>query len=120
MNISKSSAQDINPKIQAIYGDKMQEFAQSNPEQIARLNDLLDNRIKVINSPAAETEKYTKLSTVSLLNKNNPDLKRDVNYDPVTFNPLKYNLDFFPVNPMVYRIDNTDYLIVITPQTLNK
>lgn len=119
-NINKSSAQNFNPKIQAVYGDKMQEFAQNNPEHIARLNDLLDNRIKVIESPASAEDKYIKLSSVEILNKYNPDLKRDLDYDPITFNPLKYNLDFFSNSPVVYRIDNTDLLIVITPQTLNK
>lgn len=120
-NINKSFAQQINPKIQAIYGSKMLEFAQNNPEHLARLNDLLDNRIKVIESPATTAEdKYIKLSSVELLNKYNPDLKRDLVYDPNTFNPLKYNLNFFSNSAVVYRIDNTDFLIVITPQTLNK
>lgn len=120
LNFNKSFAQQFNPKIQAVYGDKMQEFAQNNPEHLARLNDLLDNRIKVIESPSTAEDKYIKLSSVELLNKYNPDLKRDLVYDPITFNPLKYNLNFFSNSPVVYRIDNTDFLIVITPQTLNK
>ncbi|MBC7694236.1 MAG: hypothetical protein H7141_02190 [Burkholderiales bacterium] len=120
VSINDATAQQISPKIQEIYGGKMQEFAQNDPEHLVRLKDLIDNRIKIIESAAFAEEKYVKLSTIELLNKYNPDLKRDLTYDPITFNPLKYNLNFFSTKPEVYRIDNTDYLIVITPQSLNK
>jgi len=119
-NISNVNAQQINAKIQEVYGDKTQELVINDPVRLDFLNDLLDNRIKIIESPLSDSEKEPKLSSVELLNKYNPDLKRDVEFDPLNFNPLKYNFNFFPKTASVYRVDNTNYLIVIQAQTLKK
>jgi hypothetical protein len=115
-NISDASAQQVNAKIQEVYGDKTQEIVQNDPERIKLLNDLLDNRIKIIESPIVGEDKYTKLSSVPLLNKYNTNLKRDLTFDPANFNPLKYSMNFFTSEVQIYRVDNTDYLIVIQQQ----
>ena len=115
-NISDANAQQVNAKIQEVYGDKTQEIAQNDPERIKLLNDLLDNRIKIIESPIVGEDKYTKLSSVPLLNKYNANLKRDLTFDPANFNPLKYSMNFFTSEVQIYRVDNTDYLIVIQQQ----
>jgi hypothetical protein len=112
-------AQQVNPKILEVYGDKTQEIIQNDPERIKVLNDLLMNRIKILESPAVGEDKYTKLSTVPLQNKYNPDLKRDIVFDPANFNPLKYGMNFFTSEVQIYRVDNTDYLIVIEQQKTN-
>jgi hypothetical protein len=115
-----SIAQQINPKIQEVYGNMTEQILQSNPDRIKLLNDLLENRIKIIESPAVSEDKYIKLSTVTLLNKYNPSLSRDAVFDTLNFNPLKYNFNFFSKTASVYRVDNTNYLIIIEPQTLTK
>lgn len=117
-NISDANAQQVNSKIQEVYGDKTQELVINEPSRLDFLNDLLDNRIKILESPLTENDKYTKLSTAPLVNKFNRALTRDVAYNPNTFNPLKYDLKFSSKNAEIYRIDNTDYLIVIQPQNL--
>lgn len=115
-NINNSFSQQINPKITEVYGEKTQEVFQNDPERLSLLTDLLDNRIKLIESPIVGEDKYIKLSSVPLLNKYNPNLTRDAVFDINTFNPLKYNLNFFTTEIQIYRIDNTDYLIVIDSQ----
>jgi len=115
-----SIAQQLNPKIQEVYGSMTEQIVQSEPDRIKALNDLLENRIKIVNSPMVGDDKYTKLSSVPLLNKYNPSLSRDVVFDTLNFNPLKYNFNFFSKTASVYRVDNTNYLIVIKPQTLKK
>lgn len=112
-----SNAQQINSKIQELYGDKTREIAQNDPERIKALTNLLDNRVQVVESPVNAKEVYPKLSEMGLLNKYNPDLKRDLVFDPNNFNPLKYDLNFFSKKTEAYRVDNTDYIIVIQPQT---
>lgn len=119
-NISNANAQQVNAKIQEVYGDKTQELVLNDPIRLDFLNDLLDNRVKIIESPLSNDEKETKLSSVALLNKYNPSLTRDVVFDPLNFNPLKYNFNFFPKTASVYRVDNTNYLIVIQAQTSKK
>lgn len=117
-NISNVSAQQVNAKIQEVYGDKTQELVINDSQRFAFLTDLVENRIKVIESPISGNDKYTKLSSVALINKYNSSLTRDVAYDPNTFNALKYDLKFSSKNAEIYRIDNTDYLVVIQPQNL--
>lgn len=112
-----SIAQQINPKIQEVYGNMTEQIAQNEPDRIKALNDLLENRIKIIESPVVGEDKYTKLSSVALLNKYNPNLERDKEFDPKNFNALKYNMNFFTTQTQVYRVDNTDFIIIINPQT---
>lgn len=120
MNMNNLSAQETNAKIQEVYGDKTQEIVENDPERLRFLNDLLINRIEIIKSENTSGDKYIKLSTAALLNKYNPNLKRDVVFDPANFNPLKYNLIFTSKKTEIYRVDNTDYIIVINPQTISK
>ena len=119
-NISNVNAQQVNAKIQEVYGDRTQELVINDQERFSFLSDLVENRIKVIESPITENDKYPKLSTVALINKYNSSLARDASYDPNTFNPLKYDLKFSSKKVEIYRIDNTDYLIVIQPQILKE
>ena len=116
IGINNAFSQEINPKIQELLGDKTQEIVQNDPERIKVYNDLLENRIKIIESPVVGEDKYAKLSTVPLANKYNPAMQRDIVFDPATFNPLKYSMNFFTSQTQIYRVDNTDYLIVIHQQ----
>lgn len=119
ISVNQAIAQQINPKIQEVYGDQTQAILASDPERLTFLNDLIENRVKILESPISGEDKFVKLSTVSLLNKYNTDLKRDITFDPNNFNPLKYNFIVSAKLPIVYRVDNTNYIIVIQPQTLN-
>jgi len=115
-----SAAQNVEAKIQEVYADKTQELVLNDPERHALLIDLLQNRLKVMESQPNTKENYIKLSEIALLNKYNPALTRDASFDPENFNPLKYNLNFFPKTTTAYRIDNTNYIIIIQPQILKK
>ena len=115
-----SAAQNVEAKIQEVYADKTQELVLNDHERHALLIDLLQNRLKVMESQPNTKENYIKLSEIALLNKYNPALTRDASFDPENFNPLKYNLNFFPKTTTAYRIDNTNYIIIIQPQILKK
>lgn len=115
------SAQDINAKLAEVYGDKLQEFTSSNPEMIVFFDDLLKNRIKIYDwSAETDRSKFPKLSEVALLNKYNPALQRDNVFNPDTFNPLKYNMEFTSVTTRkIYVVDGTNYVILIEPQNIS-
>lgn len=115
-NIGSLNAQQVHAKIQEVYGDKTQELVINDPNRLAFLNDLLDNRITVVEMPVHEKENYTMLSSVPLLDKYNSNLKRDLVFDPNNFNPLKYSLKFSSSVTEVYRIDGTNYVIILKPQ----
>jgi len=100
-------------KIEEAYGKS---FLEDKPELTAQLYRLLDSRVHVAVQKAEEGEKYARLSAIALHDKLNPGLVRDTVFDPLAFNPLKYELDFFAQTIQVYRIDNSDYLLIIDPQ----
>lgn len=111
------SAQSLDQKIQEVYLGKTAEFTAQNPDWLKCITDLVENRIKIVKMTISSSDKYIKLSQVSLLNKYNPLLQRDVVFDQSTFNPLKYDFITSAKTTMIYRIDNTDFVIVIEPQS---
>ena len=78
---------------------------------------LLRERVEFKNQPFEKIEKYQKLSSIQLFNKYNQFLTRDLEFNIETFNVLKYDLNFFSSHRKVYRIDNTDWLIIINPRS---
>lgn len=107
---------------QAKVEKDINEFAKNAPQYTtgAYYKDYADriSRVEIKTRPISPGEPYTLLSTVILLNKYNPELKRDnaQNFNPETFNPLKYNFAFFAKTDQIYRVDGTNYIIVIHPQ----
>jgi len=73
------------------------------------------SRIEIVTLSEYASEDYTLLSQVNFKNKCNPDLQPDnaANFDPSSFNPFKYGLSFFPKSDKAYRVDNTQYIILI-------
>lgn len=62
-------------------------------------------------------QNYPFVETIDLKNKYNPNLKYDFgsNFKPTNFNPLKYQFDFYQNSKTIYRVRDTDYMIVIHP-----
>ncbi len=109
----------IDPRITEVFGDQIG-LILNEPQRLKDLNALLFERYEILNAPIEKDEKFVKLSEVPLFNIYNSDLKRDVVFNKETFNILKYDMRFFAKTDIVYRIDNTDFLIVIHPQNLRK
>jgi hypothetical protein len=117
VGIGNVSAQEIDSKIKEVFKDAPDDYLNSDPVRITFLTELLNTRISIIESPVNEKEAYKKLSEVPLLNKYNASLTRDLVFDPLNFNPLKYNFEISSSTAvMAYRVDNTNYIIVIKPQ----
>lgn len=103
------------------YQDKLEEYVLSRPVRVKDFKYLLRNRLLITKLPHYNARsKVTLLSTVSLFDNYNKQLKRDLVFDINSFNPLKYNLEFFKVGSAIYKIDNTEYYIVIKAQNLKK
>jgi len=107
-------AKEIDERIKEVFGTHLVEL-QKNTKHLELLNDILNNRTKVNLEPYRESEKYQKLSEISLFNTYNPDIKVDNAFDINSFNVLKYDLPFFTRIPLKYRIDGTDYILIIIP-----
>jgi hypothetical protein len=107
-------------KLQEVYGAALSKEILNRPNRVLGIKEILRNRV-VINkfSEADHKKPYPLLSEVSLFNAFVSNLKRDQFFDPTTFNPLKYNFPFHRKGYQYYRVDKTDYFILIKPQHYN-
>lgn len=104
-------------QIVEVYGEYADKFVFSKPHMLKNIKQLLRNRI-VIKRITDENNKKpcTKLSEVSLCDGFVSDLQRDETFNPNTFNPLKYNFEFYSRSAAMYQVDNTNYYIIIKSQ----
>ena len=114
-SVAAQNVEAVQEKIQEVYADDASRIL-DNEMLFNFYSTLINERIQYITQPYQSDEKYPKLSEIDLLNKKNPNLERDSSFDPDTFNPLKYNFNFTSSGKQLYRVDETDYLILILPQ----
>jgi hypothetical protein len=110
--LSSGTEQIVLSKILDVYG---QQFMDNNPELIPIFRKFLLERIEYKTEAQSLDEKYPKLSSFGLRNKNNPSLSRDLSFDNNTFNLLKYNISAFEPLTQIIRFDNSDILIIVKP-----
>lgn len=103
----------LDPRIAEVYRDNKQLLSEA---RVNALMQLLNERVEIKEEAYVTDEKHLLLSTVPLFNKYNADLTRDTTVDMRTFNVLKYNMDFFGVRSVSYRMDNTNFVIIIHQQ----
>ncbi len=99
-----------------IYGELNGEFFKGNSELYNTFIELLTKRINIVEELYVQNEKYEKISSLNLLNKYNTSISHESFKTVDEFNPLKYQMDFFAKTTKVYRIDNTNLIVVIDPQ----
>ena len=104
-------------QLEAVYGDKLQKYVLSKPQRLKAIKNILRNRVEIkeISNPHDQKD-CVLLSEVSLFDYYVPNFKRDALFNPNTFNPLKYNFEFYSRGAHMYRVDNTNYFIIIKSQ----
>ncbi|MBL7704417.1 MAG: hypothetical protein JNM21_02605 [Taibaiella sp.] len=106
--------QVIDPRIAEVYGGSLDQLLNSDPDRLKILNELLNNRIKVIELDAATAQqKFPALNSQPIFNKYVHDLTVGP-YNAATFNPLKYDLKFFEYGDSGYWINGTNKVLFIT------
>jgi hypothetical protein len=113
-NLDKNSVPNIDKRIVEVYGEYVSELLKK-PLVLQTITEIVQKRTEIVYEPFKEYEKFEKLSNFPLFNEYNPNLERDKEVDPYTFNVLKYDLPFFPNLVKIYRIDNSDYVLIIFP-----
>ena len=111
---TKSAENAIDKRIVEVYGEYISELIKE-PLILKTITEIVQNRTEIVYEPFRDYEKYEKLSDYPLYNEYNPNLERDKEVNPYTFNVLKYDLPFFPKLPKKYRIDGSDFVLVIFP-----
>ena len=104
-------------QINEVYGEQAERYVYSNPQRVKEIKQLLRNRvnIKMISNPQDQKE-CNLLSEVPLFDYYVKNLKRDDVFNPENFNPLKYLFNTNGHSGQMYRIDNTNYFIIIKSQ----
>ncbi len=103
-------------KITEVFGEH---FFVENQDLYDFWINLVENRISFTEEIYFEGEKYQKIGNAGIANKLNSQITafNSEFFTIESFNPIRYQLDFFQSNlTKVYRIDNTNYLLVILPQ----
>lgn len=110
--ITSSVAQsDVDARIVEVYGNYVEEMT---TEQLQWLHNILQ-RCEVIQQPAVAGETFPLLSSLSLMEKFG-ELDASIPANPQQLNPLKYAIKFNNRDvDLKYRIDGTDYLLVVHP-----
>ncbi|SHH31093.1 hypothetical protein [Winogradskyella jejuensis] len=105
--------------IDEVYGEYANKFVYENAHRLKAIKHILRNRVVIENVSSSKIEKeYTELSNVPLQTGFVSNLKRDKVFNPKTFNPLKFNFEFYGTNSVIYHVDDTNYYIVIKSQYL--
>jgi hypothetical protein len=104
-------------QITEVYGDHADEDILSKPQRLKDVKHILRNRIEILRIDNKDLSSFQNLSTVPLFNHYNKTLSRDLSYNENTFNPLKYQFNFYSrEGSKTYRFDNSPYLVIIKSQ----
>jgi hypothetical protein len=103
--------------INEVYGNKAMNTVLNKPQRLKDIKNILRNRVEIKNIPNESDQKpCTLLSEVPLMDYYVNNLERDSNFNPQNFNPLKYLFNFYSYGSHMYRVDNTNYFIIIKSQ----
>jgi len=109
------SKEQIEANIREVFSDQADALVYGKSTQRLKLITDFFNRITIKFAPEYHGKKFKLLSSLDLLNKYNPNLKRESVFDPEHFNALKYQFDIASKDKQVYRADGTDYIIIVSP-----
>ena len=100
-----------------VYGEHAEDDILSKPQRLKDVKHILRNRVEIVEHPGKDLSSFANLSTVPLFTYYNKNLSRDVSYNASTFNPLKYQFNFYSrEGSKTYRFDNSQYLVIIKSQ----
>lgn len=103
--------------LREVYGDALEKDILNKPQRVKDIKNILRNRVEIVEiSNPRDQKKCTLLSEVSLFDVYVKTLKRDIVFNKSTFNPLKYNFEFYSKGTHLYRVDHTNYFIIIKSQ----
>ncbi|MBC8455314.1 MAG: hypothetical protein H8D66_00985 [Flavobacteriales bacterium] len=116
-NIDLPFSNDELNKLEEAYGQNLNDQILDRTIRVKDIKDILRNRIHIYQENIKDVSIVPLLSNVPIFNIYNHRLNRPV-FNRNNFNPLLYNFNFFSKTKQIYRVDNTNYLIVIKPREL--
>lgn len=124
-NLQAQEKEKINIQVNKIEGYINEAYAtqnvsikESRPNVHKGLTELLTKRVYFMKSNRV-IEKAAFISSQPLFKKYNQNIQNYTVFNPSSFNPLRYNLPFWSVSATMYRLDGTDYYLIIEGQNFN-
>jgi len=99
-------------KLEYVYGDKLKKYVLDKPSRVKDIKHIFRNRVLVQNEDVKDISNYPLLSSVPVFDVFNNKIIAP-SFNKGSFNPLVYNFNFNSKRRLIYRVDNTNYLIVI-------
>ena len=109
-NVSTPFSANEMLQLTEVYGASLDKEILSRPNRVLSMKNLLRNRIVIENRPDSKDQKQCPLLSEV------PTLQRDLGFNPQKFNPLKYSFSFYSRGEHMYRVDGTDYFILVKSQ----
>ena len=104
-------------KLEEAYDQNLNDQILDRPIRVKDIKDILRNRVYIYQENIKNLSYIGLLSEVDLFDIYNKKNIRPV-FDKNNLNPLLYNFNFFLKTKQLYRVDKTNYLIVIKPREL--
>jgi hypothetical protein len=98
--------------LEHVYVDKLKKYVLDKPSRVKDIKHIFRNRVIIQCEDVKDISNYPLLSTISVFNAFN-DLLEPPLFDKDAFNPLIFNFDFNSKRRLIYRVDNTNFLIVV-------
>ena len=99
-------------KLEHVYGDKLKKYVLDKPSRVNDIKHIFRNRVLIQNEDVKDISNYPLLSSVPVFDVFNNKIIIPV-FNKDSFNPLIYNFNFNSKGRLIYRVDNTNYLIII-------
>ena len=116
-NVELPLSHDERIKLDNAYGSELKNQILDRPIRVKDIKDILRNSIDIYHENIKDVSNIPSLYEVRIFDIYNYRLNRPV-FNRNDFNPLLYNFNFFLKTKQIYRVDNTNYLIVIKPREL--
>ncbi len=98
-----------------VYGNT---WTENNPTLITAFESSLNQRVYFKEITLTSEDKYPRLSSFAPMNKVNSSISNfnGQSFSFESFNPLKYQVNYFSNQLQVIRLDNTNWVMIIEPQ----
>lgn len=103
-------------QLREVYGEYLQKQVLDRAQRVKDIKNILRNRVEIKQFNSGDIKPCPLLSEVPLFDYYVDTLTRDTNFNPKGFNPLKYKFNFYGTGASLYKVDNTNYYIIIKSQ----
>lgn len=113
----KHSEEFIKSCILEVFQEKAAELVfNNNSYRYTLMRDFLKNQVVVEYRPEYVGKAFESTNSLHLNDKYTPSIQRHQSYKKGLFNPLIYAISMTPQKTTMYRIANSDYIMIVYPK----